>query len=80
MAATGQCRFGEHVALTSAVGGYEVAIPPCGEAATQRVLCRFPSPGISLEVDTEVCDAHERRLSGASGYVRSIKLRQATST
>ena len=75
MATTGQCRFGEHVALTSAIGGSEITIPPCGEIATQRVLCRFPSDGIAIEIDTEVCDEHERKLSAASGYQRSIKLR-----
>lgn len=73
--AAGQCRFAEHVAIASVIAGAEINLPRCDEPATYRVLCRFGSDGIEVELSAEVCGQHEEKFTGAQALVSSVKLR-----
>lgn len=75
------CRFDAHVAVCSQFAGAPVATDPCEEPAAYTAIVEFgPIKGMTLRIDVEVCEEHNRRLSAAVDYQRSIKLRAHTTT
>lgn len=70
------CRFDAHVALCGAIVGSDASVPVCDQPVAYTAIVRIePVDGVSLRIDSDVCEGHNRRLATAPHYHRSIKLR-----
>ena len=71
------CRFDAHIALVSWLSGIPYETPACPEPARHTEIFAFePASGLTVHVDTDVCDEHEAKLACSTFHKRSIKLRQ----
>lgn len=81
MASSGLCLFASHVWLCSQIAGEPRSVPECPDPAAYTTVVEIrPAAGLTLRIDVEVCDRHNAKFATASGYNRSIKLRDRTTT
>ena len=68
------CRFDAHVALMTWIAGDPIDVPVCAEPARHREIAAFePVPGVTLQIDTDVCDKHLADLARSGFHKRSAR-------
>lgn len=70
------CRFDAFEVIAAQLEGGEYSVDVCAVPATSRTVVQRYGDGLTVSVDVEVCDAHERVVAERPGYRRSIKKRK----